>query len=67
MEKKTYTEKFEELTKIVKELERGDIAIDEMTIKIQKALVLVEECKQTLTTINEDVSLIREKINNSYE
>ena len=36
MKTKTYSEKFEELTKIVKELERGDIAIDLMTEKIQK-------------------------------
>ena len=59
---KNYTEKFEELTKIVKELERGDITIDNMTLKIQQALVLLDECKESLSKVNEDVNKIREEI-----
>ncbi|MDD3286719.1 MAG: exodeoxyribonuclease VII small subunit [Bacteroidales bacterium] len=62
METKNYTEKFEELTKILKELERGDITIDNMTLKIQQALVLLDECKESLSKVNEDVNKIREEI-----
>ncbi|HHT03445.1 MAG TPA: exodeoxyribonuclease VII small subunit [Bacteroidales bacterium] len=63
MKTETYTQKFEELTKIVKDLEKGDIAIDEMTEKIKKALVLIQDCKQSLNTVNEDVSKIIDEIN----
>ena len=67
METKNYTEKFEELTKIIKELERGDITIDNMTLKIQQALVLLDECKESLSKVNEDVKKIREEINFANE
>lgn len=67
METKNYTENFEELTKIVKELERGDITIDNMTLKIQQALVLLDECKESLSKVNEDVKKIREEINFANE
>lgn len=62
METKNYTENFEELTKIIKELERGDITIDNMTLKIQQALVLLDECKESLSKVDEDVNKIREEI-----
>ena len=67
METQNYTEKFEELTKIVKELERGDITIDNMTLKIQQALVLLDECKESLSKVNEDVNKIRKEINSANE
>ncbi len=67
METKNYTENFEELTKILKELERGDITIDNMTLKIQQALVLLDECKESLSKENEDVNKIREEINFANE
>ncbi len=67
MKTKDYTQKFEELTKIVKELEGGDIAIDDMTIKIQEALVLLDECKESLSNVNEDVNKIRDEINSANE
>ena len=64
---KNYTEKFEELTKIVKQLERGDITIDNMTLKIQQALVLLDECKESLSKVNEDVNKIGKEINFANE
>lgn len=67
METKNYTENFEELTKILKELERGDITIDNMTLKIQQALVLLDECKESLSKVNEDVNKIRKEINFANE
>ena len=62
MKTETYTQKFEELTHIVKDLEKGDIAIDEMTEKIKIALGLIQDCKKSLNTVNEDVSKIIEEI-----
>jgi len=67
MKTKTYSEKFEELTKIVKELERGDIAIDLMTEKINQALELLNECKDKLKTVNEDVQKIIEEISSKQD
>lgn len=67
MKTKTYSEKFEELTKIVKELERGDIAIDSMTEKINQALELLDECKDKLKTVNEDVQKIIEEISSKQD
>lgn len=67
METKTYSEKFEELTKIVKELERGDITIDLMTEKINQALELLNECKDKLKTVNEDVQKIIEEISSKQD
>jgi len=67
METKNYTENFEELTKILKELERGDITIDNMTLKIQQALVLLDECKESLSKVNEDVNKLRKEINSANE
>jgi len=67
MKTKTYSEKFEELTKIVKELERGDIAIDLMTEKINQALELLNECKDKLKTVNEDVQKIIEEISTKQD
>lgn len=62
MKTETYTQKFEELTHIVKDLEKGDIAIDEMTEKIKIALGLIQDCKKSLNTVNEDVGKIIEEI-----
>ncbi|MBP1644569.1 MAG: Exonuclease small subunit [Bacteroidetes bacterium] len=67
MKTKNYTQKFEELTKIVKELEGGDITIDDMTLKIQQALVLLDECKESLSIVTEDVNKIRDEINSANE
>lgn len=67
MKTKTYSEKFEELTKIVKELERGDIAIDLMTEKINQALELLNECKDKLKTVNKDVQKIIEEISSKQD
>lgn len=62
MKTETYTKKFQDLSLIVKDLEKGDIPIDEMTEKIRKALVLIEDCKQSLTEVNDDVDKIIEEI-----
>ena len=62
MKIETYTKKFQDLSLIVKDLEKGDIPIDEMTEKIRKALALIEDCKQSLSEVNNDIDKIIEEI-----
>lgn len=62
MKIETYTKKFQDLSLIVKDLEKGDIPIDEMTEKIRKALALIEDCKQSLSEVNDDIDKIIEEI-----
>ena len=63
MEKQTnYTEAFEELQKIVSEIEEGDISIDELSIKVKRAAELIKICKNKLTSTEEDVNQILKEL-----
>ena len=57
-EKITYTEAFEELETIVKEIEEGGITVDELSAKVKRAALLIKICKTKLTTTEEDVNQI---------
>ena len=57
-EKITYTEAFEELETIVKEIEEGEITVDELSAKVKRAALLIKICKTKLTTTEEDVNQI---------
>lgn len=54
----SYTEAFAELQEIVKEIERGDISIDELSLKVKRAATLIAICKAKLTATEADVSAI---------
>ena len=59
MEKKeSYTEAFEELQKIVKEIEGGEISVDQLSEKVERAAILIKICKTILTTTEESVTTI---------
>ncbi len=59
MEKKeSYTEAFEELQKIVSEIEGGEISVDQLSEKVERAAVLIKICKTILTTTEESVTII---------
>ena len=63
MEKQTnYTEAFEELQKIVREIEEGEISIDELSIKVKRAAELIKICKNKLTSTEEDVNQILKEL-----
>lgn len=63
MEKQTnYTESFEELQKIVSEIEEGEISIDELSIKVKRAAELIKICKNKLTSTEEDVNQILKEL-----
>ena len=57
-EQVNYTEAFEELQRIVTEIEQGEISVDELSEKVKRATELIKICKRKLTTTEEDVNKI---------
>ena len=53
-----YSEAFEELQRIVAEIETGQISVDELSQKVKRAAELIRICKLKLTTTEEDVTKI---------
>jgi exodeoxyribonuclease VII small subunit len=53
-----YTQAFEELQKIVSEIESGQITVDELSEKVKRATELIVICKAKLTTTEENVNQI---------
>ena len=54
----SYTEAFEELKKIVSEIEDGEISVDELSGKVKRASLLIKICNAKLTSTEEDVNRI---------
>jgi exodeoxyribonuclease VII small subunit len=61
-EKPNYTEAFEELQSIVREIEQGEISVDILSEKVKRAAQLIKICKDKLKTTEEDVSRILQEI-----
>lgn len=57
-EKIKYTQAFEELQKIVEEIEEGEISVDELSEKVKRAALLIKICKTKLKTTEESVDEI---------
>ena len=62
-----YTESFEELQKIVNEIEQGEISVDELSEKVKRASYLISFCKKKLSTTEEDVNKILQELNSLTE
>jgi exodeoxyribonuclease VII small subunit len=60
-----YAEAFEELQRIVAEIESGEISVDELSEKVKRATELIRTCKLKLTTTEEDVNKILRDLENS--
>ena len=58
-----YTEAFEELQKIVSDMEESKISIDELDIKIKRASELLKICKDKLFKTETNVQKILNEIN----
>lgn len=58
----TYTAAFEELQQIVRDMEDGEITVDELAIKVKRAAELIKICKNKLTSTEEDVNLILKEL-----
>jgi exodeoxyribonuclease VII small subunit len=64
-EKLNYTQAFEELQRIVTDIERGEISVDELSEKVKRATELIKICKTKLTTTEEDVKNILKDLEGS--
>lgn len=52
----TYTEAFEELKEIASQLEDENVAVDELTLKLKRATMLMKICKDKLAQTEEEVN-----------
>ena len=52
----TYTEAFEKLQQIVKQMEDADISVDDLAENIKTATQLIKICKDKLTKTEEEVN-----------
>lgn len=55
-EELTYTEAFEQLQAIVKQMEDADISVDDLADNIKKASKLIKVCKDKLTKTEQEVN-----------
>lgn len=62
--KYSYKDAFEELQLIVSDIESGDIAVDELTVKINRASELLTICKAKLTASEAEVEKLLQKLEN---
>ena len=54
--KLTYTEAFEQLKSIVKQMENADISVDDLAESLKKASKLIAICKDKLTKTESEVN-----------
>ena len=59
-----YTAAFEELQQIVRDMEAGEITVDELSVKVKRAAELIAICKNKLSNTEEDVNLILKELEN---
>ncbi|MFT7345521.1 MAG: exodeoxyribonuclease VII small subunit [Lentimonas sp.] len=57
-DKISYDKAFDELQQIVKDMEEGEIGVDELSIKVKRASELIKICKEKLHSTEEDVNEI---------
>ncbi len=61
-QKYTYVDALHELQAIVKEIEIGDVTVDELAEKIHKASQLIAICKAKLTASEEEVDQLLKQL-----
>lgn len=59
--KLTYEVALQELQKILAELEKGNIPLDQISLKVQRANELVAFCKERLRSVESDVNALIEE------
>jgi exodeoxyribonuclease VII small subunit len=57
-----YTEAFEELQRIVGEIEEGEISVDLLSEKVKRAALLISICKKKLADTEGDVNQILKEL-----
>ena len=58
----TYTDAFFELQTITKEIESGEISVDELSQKVKRASELIRICREKLSSTEDDVNKILKEI-----
>ena len=56
-----FAEAFEELQQLVKEMEQGEISIDDLSDKVKRANELVEICKTKLRNAEKEINDVLQK------
>ena len=67
MNESNYVAAFEELQEIVGEMETGNINIDELSIKVNRAAELIKICKSKLKATELDVQKILDELDDVTE
>ena len=62
MEPESYSLAFEELQRIVSEMERGYVGIDELAVNVKRAAELIQYCKNKLKATELDVAEILKQL-----
>jgi len=62
MTPESYSLAFEELQRIVSEMERGDVGIDELSVNVKRAAELIQYCKNKLKATELDVAEILKQL-----
>ncbi len=57
-----YTEAFNELQLLVADLENGEITVDELSEKVQRAALLIRLCKEKLYATELEVNSVLEEL-----
>jgi len=60
--KPTYKDAFDELQRIVSEIETGEIQVDELSEKIRRASDLIAVCRAKLTASEEEVENLLQQL-----
>lgn len=61
----SYADAFEELQQIVTEIEEGQISVDVLAEKVKRAALLIQLCKQKLSSTEADVNKILKDLEGS--
>jgi exodeoxyribonuclease VII small subunit len=65
--KPNYADAFSELQQIVREMEEGEIGVDDLSEKVKRAAELIRLCKNKLQHTEEDVQKILKELEGSNE
>ena len=58
MKEQSFEDKIEELEKIVGELEKGDVSLDELVKKFESGIKLSKECSQILKDTEKKITVL---------
>lgn len=58
----SYSDAFAELQQLVKDMEDGEISVDDLALKVKRASELIKICKNKLSTTEEDVNQILKEL-----